>query len=117
VGGGFIIQEPAFLVVPAALETLARQLVAIITPAATTSVQPYGVTVVVEPRLDAFSATAWYLVAGNQSALEYGYLDGATGPQTFTQDGWEVDGTEFKCRLDFGAGWVSPLGWVKSTGA
>lgn len=117
VGGGFVIQEPAYLVVPAALETTARQLVATITPSLTTSVQPYSLTVVVEPRLDAISTTAWYLVAGNQSALEYGYLDGATGPQTFTQDGWEVDGTEFKCRLDFGAGWVSPLGWVKSAGA
>lgn len=117
VGGGFIIQEPAFLVVPAALETTARQLVASITPNSAGNVQPYSLTVVVEPRLDAASTTAWYLVAGNQAALEYGYLDGAVGPQTFQQDGFEVDGTEFKCRLDFGTGWVSPVGWVKSIGA
>lgn len=117
VGGGFIIQEPAFLVVPAALETTARQLVASITPNSAGNVQPYSLTVVVEPRLDAVSTTAWYLVAGNQAALEYGYLDGAAGPQTFQQDGFEIDGTEFKCRLDFGTGWVSPVGWVKSIGA
>lgn len=116
-GGGFIIQEPAFLVVPAALETTARQLVANITPAATTNVQPYVVTVIVEPRLDAVSATAWYLVSGNQMALEYGYLDGAQGPQTFQQEGFAVDGTDIKCRLDFGAGWVAPVGWVKASGA
>ena len=116
-GGGFINQEPSFLVVPAALETTARQLVATITPNTTASVQPYSVTVIVEPRLDATSATAWYLVSGNQAALEYGYLDGAIGPQTFTEEGFEVDGTAIKCRLDFGTGWVSPIGWVKSVGA
>lgn len=115
-GGGFIIQEPAFLVVPAALETVARQLVASITPAVTGSVQPYSVTVLVEPRLDAVSPTAWYLAAGNQTALEYGYLDGAQGPETFQQEGFEVDGMEIKCRLDFGVGWVAPVGWVKSSG-
>ncbi len=117
VGGGFIIQEPAFLVVPAALETTARQLVATITPNAAASVQPYSVTVIVEPRLDAVSVTAWYLVSGNQSALEYGYLDAAQGPQTFQEEGFEIDGLKIKCRLDFGTGWVSPIGWVKSAGA
>jgi hypothetical protein len=116
-GGGFVNQEPQFLVVPAALETTARQLVATITPNAAAGVQPYGLTVIVEPRLDAASATAWYLVAGNQSALEYGYLDGAQGPQTFQEEGFEVDGLAIKCRLDFGTGWVSPLGWVKNVGA
>ena len=115
-GGGFINQEPKFLIVPAALETTARQLVATVTPNAAAGVQPYSLTVVVEPRLDATSATAWYLVAGNQNALEYGYLDGAQGPQTFQEEGFEVDGLAIKCRLDFGTGWVAPIGWVKSTG-
>ena len=116
IGGGFIIQEPAFLVVPAALETLARQLVTSITPATTSSVQPYRVSIIVEPRLDAISPTAWYLVANNQQALEYGYLDGAQGPATFQELGFEVDGMQIKCRLDFGTGWVAPVGWVKSSG-
>jgi hypothetical protein len=116
-GGGFIIQEPAFLVVPSALETQARQLVAIFNPNVSGEVQPYSLTVVVEPRLDAASASAWYLVAGNQVALEYGYLDGATGPQTFEREGFKIDGLEIKCRLDFGTGWVAPVGWVKATGA
>ena len=115
-GGSFINQEPKFLVVPAALEANARQMVANITPATTAGVQPYGLTVIVEPRLDASSSTAWFLVAGNQSALEYGYLDGAQGPQTFQEEGFEVDGLSIKCRLDFGTGWVAPIGWVKSTG-
>lgn len=115
--GGLINHEPATLLVPAALEMTARQLVASITPAAAANVQPYQLQVAVEPRLDAVSATAWYLVAGGQSALEYGYLEGAQGVQTSQREGFEVDGLEIKARLDFGCGWVAPVGWVKSTGA
>lgn len=115
-GGGFIIQEPAYLVVPAALETVARQLVAIFTPTQVANVQPYAITIIVEPRLDAISPTAWYVVSGNQLALEYGYLDGEQGPQIFQEEGFSVDSLSIKCRLDFGSGWVAPCGWVKSTG-
>lgn len=115
--GGLVMQEPAFLVVPAALETIALQLVAALQPAAVTNVQPFKLDVIVEPRLDAISATAWYLVAGNQSSLEYGYLEGNEGVQTFTEEGFEIDGLAIKARLDFGAGWVAPIGWVKGAGA
>lgn len=114
--GGLVMQEPATLLVPAALEMTARQLAASITPTASSNVQPFTLSVAVEPRLDEASATAWYLVAGNQSALEYGYLDGAQGVQIDQRDGFEVDGLEIKARLDFGCGWVAPVGWVKSTG-
>jgi hypothetical protein len=114
--GGLVMQEPATLLVPAALEMTARQLVAAFNPNSAGAVQPFTLAVAVEPRLDAASAAAWYLVAGNQSALEYGYLDGAQGVQTDQRDGFEVDGIEIKARLDFGCGWVSPVGWVKSTG-
>lgn len=114
--GGLVMQEPATLLVPAALEMTARQLVASFNPTSAGAVQPFTLSVAVEPRLDAASAAAWYLVAGNQSALEYGYLDGAQGVQTEQRDGFEIDGVEIKARLDFGCGWVSPVGWVKSTG-
>ena len=114
--GGLVVQEPGYLVVPAALETTARQLMATFNPATTSAVQPYNTLgIVVEPRLDASSATTWFLAAANQSALEYGYLDGAEGPQITQQEGFEVDGTQIKARLDFGCGWVAPVGWVKAT--
>lgn len=114
--GGLVMQEPATIIVPAALEMPARQLVAAYTPAVSDSVQPFRLSVAVEPRLDTASLTAWYLAAGNQSALEYGYLDDAQGIQTVQREGFEVDGMEIKARLDFGCGWVAPVGWVKSTG-
>lgn len=114
--GGLILQEPANLVVPAALEMTARQLVASFAANTADTVQPYSLGVVVEPRLDVSSKAAWYLVAGNQSALEYGYLDGMQGVQITQREGFETDGLEVKARLDFGCGWVSPVGWVKSSG-
>lgn len=114
--GGLMLQEPQWLVVPAALEMLARQLLAGFSPAKSGDVQPYALNLLVEPRLDAASQTGWYLVAGNQAALEYGYLDGNEGIQTMQREGFEIDGLEIKARLDFGCGWSAPTGWVKSTG-
>ena len=114
--GGLILQEPANLVVPVALEMTARQLVALFVANTADTVQPYRLGVVVEPRLDVASKSAWYLVAGNQSALEYGYLDGTQGVQITQREGFEIDGLEVKARLDFGCGWVAPVGWVKSSG-
>lgn len=116
-GGNLVMQEPATLVAPAALEMTARQLVATFSAVEAGDVNPWRLDVVVEPRLDANSLTAWYLVAANQRALEYGYLEGAAGVQTFVEEGFEVDGLSVKARLDFGCGFVAPVGWVKSTGA
>ncbi|MBA4256937.1 MAG: hypothetical protein C0445_13790 [Polaromonas sp.] len=112
--GGFVLQSPGAIVVPAALEMTALQLVAAFTPAQASAVQPFQLGVVVEPRLDAISTTDWYLVATNQSALEHGYLDGAEGVQTEQEQGFEVDGLSIKARLDFGCGWGSAVGWVKA---
>ncbi len=114
--GELVSQEPGAIVVPAALEMTARQLVASISATKASDVQPFGaLDVVVEPRLT--DADEWYLVAANQRALEYGYLDGDAGPQISQREGFEVDGLEVKARLDFGCGWVSPVGWVQNTGA
>ncbi len=115
--GGLLSQQPGTLLVPAALEMKALQLVATVAATTTDDVQPFtGIAVAVEPRLDADSATGWYLVARNQIGLEYGYLDGAEGPQLTERAGFEVDGLEVRARLDFGCGWTAPLGWIKSTG-
>lgn len=120
IGGGFIQQTPAYIVVPAALELTARQAVFSIAPAKTSDANPIEQTlqVIVEPRLDANSTTAWYLVGtGASNSLEYGYLDGNEGVYVETRNGFEVDGLEIKARLDFGCGFVAPTGWIKNAGA
>lgn len=111
---------PRFLVVPASLETVAQQLVTSITPVVVSEVNPFSnLELVVEPRLDASSATAWYLVGDPNvcEGLEYAHLEGAAGPEMFQEVGFEIDGISLKCREDFGAGFVDYRGWFKSTGA
>lgn len=112
--------SPKFLIVPAALETIAEQLLAALTPAKSTDVNPFSgrLELVVDPRLDAKSATAWYLAAdpGVIEGLEYSYLSGQEGPMIETRVGFEVDGMEMKCRLDFGAGLLDFRGLFKNAG-
>lgn len=112
---------PVYLVVPAALETAGQQLITQITPFQSSDVNPFAgkLTLVVDPRLDANSATAWYLAADTATidGLEYSYLDGEEGPQVFMQQGFEVDGVQFKVRLDYGAGVLDWRGLYKSAGA
>lgn len=118
-GGEAIAVEPAMLVVPPELETLAQQLVAAITAASTGEVNPFAgkLTVLVDAHLT--SATRWYLAAmpGRPDGLHHAYLDGASGPQVFTREGFEVDASEFKVRLDFGCGFVDHRAWYMNPGA
>lgn len=120
-GQTIIDVTPVYLVVPAALETVAEQLVATLQPGAITSVNPFAgkLQVVVDPRLDASSVTAWYLAASQAQidTIEYSYLEGSSGPQLITREGFEVDGLELKARLDFGAGVLDWRGLYKAAGA
>jgi hypothetical protein len=115
--------RPAFLIVPAALELKAEQLVAQnLVPAATSSVVPQSIRTlspISEPRLDAASATAWHLAASpNQiDTIEYAYLEGQQGAYIETRNGFDVDGVEIKCRLDFGAKAIDWRGLYKNPGA
>lgn len=115
--------RPAFLIVPAALELKAEQLVAQnLVPAATSSVVPQSIRTLApisEPRLDSASATAWYLAASpNQiDTIEYAYLEGQQGAYIETRNGFDVDGVEIKCRLDFGAKAIDWRGLYKNPGA
>lgn len=117
---------PSYLIVPAALEQTAYQLTSSqYTPAQQSNVSEFrsggrtALEPVVEPVLDANSATAWYLAAANTQVdtVEFCYLDGAEGPVMETDAGFEVDGLSFKCRLDFAAKAVDYRGLYKSAGA
>jgi len=115
--------RPAFLIVPAALELKAEQMVAQnIVPAETQNVVPQSIRTlspIAEPRLDANSDTAWYLAASpNQiDTIEYAYLEGQQGAYIETRNGFDVDGVEIKCRLDFGAKAIDWRGLYKNPGA
>lgn len=117
---------PAYLIVPAALEQTAYKLTSSnYVPATQSAVNEFrtggrtAVEPVVEPVLDATSATAWFAVASSSAVdtVEYCYLDGAEGPVVETKNGWEVDGVEMKCRLDFAAKAIDNKGLHKSAGA
>jgi len=115
--------RPAYLIVPAALELKAKQLVAQnLVPADSTKVVPQSIRTlspISEPRLDAASATAWYLAASpNQiDTIEYAYLEGQQGAYIETRNGFDVDGVEIKCRLDFGAKAIDWRGLYRNPGA
>lgn len=105
--------NPAFVIVPAALEGTASQILT------STSVpgenmnsgisNPVGNMgeLVVESRLDGANPNQWF-VAAEQGAdtIEVAYLDGQDAPYLEQQAGWTVDGTSFKARIDAG---VAPL--------
>lgn len=121
IGGRTLLDVvPRFLIVPAALEHTGQQLIAEINPTAVADVNAAGrgLQLIVEPRLDALSATAWYLAADPAAGgLEYAYLQGEEGP-VFEQDaGFEIDGVAFKCRLDIGAATTEWRTLYKSAGA
>lgn len=107
---------PRFLIVPKALETTARTLIAATYDPAgvvgTMTPNPFqgAMTVVSDALLDADSTTAWYVAADPSmiDTIEVAFLDGIEEPFLDTQDGWNADGVEFKVRIDAGA---NPLDW------
>ena len=117
---------PSYLIVPAALEQTAYQLTSSnYVPATKAEINEFrtggrtALEPVVEPLLDANSATAWYLAASNSQVdtVEYCYLDGAEGPVIESEMGFEIDGISYKCRLDFAAKAVDHRGLHKANGA
>lgn len=117
---------PAFLIGPAALEQTMYQLTSSqFVPATTSAINEFragGKTAlepIVEALLDASSATAWFAAAnpGEIDTIEYCYLDGSEGLYLESQVGFNVDGVEFKARLDFAAAAIDHRGLYKANGA
>jgi hypothetical protein len=123
----FIDAAPKFLLVPPSLETEADKFVSTnLLAAQSSNVNPFGgrLEVVSEPRLEvgvgsaAGSDIAWYLAAdpGQVDILEYAYLDGEEGAVIESRIGFDVDGVEIKCRLDFAAKAIDWKGLYKNHG-
>ena len=117
---------PSYLIVPAALEQTAYQLTSSqYVPAQQSNVNEFraggrtALEPIVEPILDADSATRWYGVARNSQVdtVEYCYLDGAEGVVIESETGFEVDGVSFKARLDFATKVIDWRGLYRANGA
>ncbi|AJR24554.1 ClpP-like prohead protease/major capsid protein fusion protein [Sphingobium sp. YBL2] len=72
--------------------------------------------IVASPRL---TGTAYYAFADPQvaPAIEVVFLNGVTEPFTDSQEGWRVDGVEWKVRHDYGVGAVNWRSGYKQPGA
>ncbi len=104
---------PKYLLVPAALETAALQLISsTVDPTVNKghAVNPVNnmAQVVTDARLDASSAVSWYMAADGNAfdTIEVAYLDGVEAPYLEEQTAWTSDGVEMKVRIDAG---VAPL--------
>lgn len=120
-GEHFINVQARYLVVPAALETRADQFVSTnmqADAAGNINVFAGRLQVISEPRLDANSATAWYLWADPAmvDTIEYAYLQGEEGPQIETEEGFDVDGLKVKVRHNFGVKALDWRGMFKNAG-
>jgi hypothetical protein len=58
---------------------------------------------VYEGRLDDSDALAWFLAAGKGKTVVMFFLNGIQAPYLESRQGWSVDGTEYKVRIDAGA--------------
>jgi len=122
-GKGRLNITPSYILTPVALGDTARQLIASQNDPGKSTPVPNPVQgmakVIDDPRLDDASTTAWYLAASPSTAstIEVAYLDGQQSPTLEQQDGWSIDGTEFKVRIDAGVAANDWVGLQKNAGA
>lgn len=106
-GAGLLNVQLQHLLIPAAIEELCLTLLnpqVDIAQAASSSLSNglRSLNVIVEPRLDTASTTAYYAAAAF-SGIYYGYLASAGGPVVEQVADFDTDAVKSKCTLDFGA--------------
>lgn len=125
--------QPSFLIVPAALSATALQLVGSIADPSvggsaagnSNTKNIYGpngdrpLRVIVEPLLDANSATAWYLAASNNQVdtVEITFLEGEQSPVLENEWDFDKDVYKYKVRQTFGVAPIDFRGLYKHAGA
>lgn len=74
-------------------------------------------TRVYDARLDADSLTAWYLAANKGKTVKLFFLNGNKTPYLESKQGWNVDGVEYKVRIEAAAKAMDWRGLYKNAGA
>ncbi len=127
-GGGPLNIRLAYLLTPVALEGAARVVSNSEFEVGATSTTKNNTTpnsmrgmfeVISDARLDTASSTAWYGAANSSvtDTIEVSYLDGNQTPTLEQQGGWEVDGVDFKVRMDAGVAALDYRTLQKNPGA
>lgn len=104
----FLNINPDRLIVPAALETVAMQFVAGVTPAKDADTNPFKGTLTSHtvPNLGASaggSDASWYLVSSDMPPISVARLDGYDAPSVTTLEGMSPDKVSMEARHIFGA--------------
>ena len=107
-----------YLIVPAALETVAQQYLAAIIPNAATSVNPFqgAYQLIIEPRLDAASSSNWFAAAepSQIDTIEIAYLDGQSGVRIESELDFDTEGMKMKVAHDVGVKAIDHRGLFKN---
>ena len=121
-GGNYLNIAPSALIIPPEQETLARQLLfstADIGQANPAVINPFhgSLDIVVDATLT--DTKAWYLVAspGMIDTIEVAFLDGVQNPVIDHKESWDVDGIEYKVRMDYATKAWDYRGIYKNPGA
>lgn len=109
-GESYLDVQPAILLVPTSLKTAAEKLLSSIWDPAGANQQtmnPFAnkLQLVVGPRFDADSTTAWYVMCNPNQFTWFTriYLEGQTAPHVEEKARRDIDGIEIKVRHDFAA--------------
>lgn len=107
---------PNILLVGPNKELEAEMLVAQVTPAQTSNVNPFSgkLTVVVSAEIP---GNAWYLLSAANPAWIYGYLEGNEAPRLRTEEPFGRQGMSMTLEHDFGLGAADYRGAYKNNGA
>ena len=112
--------RPAFLIVPAALETTAERFLTTVQADSATNVNPFGssMQMIVEPILDDLSDKCWYGFGSlAQGPMAVRATLNGQGPQISVRQNWDIDGMETKIKYHFGMRIVDHRQFYKNAGA
>jgi len=114
---------PAFLIVPASLETESQKILWSTSDptsnnAGVANVFRNSLSLVVEAELDSYSKTGWYLAAapGDVDTVEVTYLNGNDMPKLESQVGFDFLGIKWRIFIDYGVTVLDYRGLYKNPG-